>query len=149
MSHEPRIPSDPEYVRAVGQAHYNFTYLEWGVVWTIAKLSADGFGSVPSGEPAGRIARALILSIDSTTPPLPRALRARLVKVHERFLGAIRVRNKLLHAHPYTADGGAQRLGSPGLQWPRERVDEAAVLFEDLAVEVLDVFHGDLASARP
>lgn len=136
-------------MRAVGQAHYNFTYLEWGVVWTIVKLSADGFGSVPSGKPAGFIAKALIQCINSTSPPLPRPLRTRLVKVHERFLEAISVRNKLLHAHPYTAEGGVQRLGSPGFEWPHGDVDEASKLFEDLAIEVNDIFHGDITSVRP
>lgn len=148
MPYKPRIPSDPEYVRAVGQAHYNFTYLEWGIVWTIVKLSADDFGSVPKGKPAGYIAKALIRSIDSTSPSLPKPLRTRLVKVHERFLEAINVRNKLMHAHPYTAEGGLQRLGSSGIKWPHEEVDEAAKLFEDLAIEANDIFHGDLASVR-
>ena len=46
---------DPDYLQAVGQALYNFTYLELVVVWTIVKLSADGFQSVPKGKPAGHI----------------------------------------------------------------------------------------------
>lgn len=60
MPYESRIPADPDYIQAIGRAFYNFTYLEWIVVWTIVKLSADGFKSVPKGKTANYIAKALI-----------------------------------------------------------------------------------------
>jgi hypothetical protein len=149
MPYESRIPADPEYLRAVGRAFYNFTYLEWVVVWTIVKLSSDGFESVPRGKAAHHIAKALITSIAKTTPALPDGLRRRLVKFHERYLDAIKRRNTLLHAHPYTADGGAQQLGGGGVEWPVDTIDGVAKFFEDAALMGNEIFHGDLSAARP
>lgn len=69
MTYQPRIPADQVYLQALGRAFYNFTYMEWGIIWTIVKLSSDGFDSVPRGEPAGKIARALTKAIEGTSPP--------------------------------------------------------------------------------
>ena len=60
MTNNSRISVDSDYLHDVGRAFYNFTYLEWVVVWTIVKLSADGFGSAPKGQTASHIAKALI-----------------------------------------------------------------------------------------
>lgn len=149
MPYQSRIPADPDYVQAVGRAFYNFTYLEWVVVWTIVKLSANGFASVPKGKTASHIAKSLINAIDQTLPPLPKDLRRRLIKFHQDYLAAIKTRNKLLHAHPYTAAGGLQQLGGGGHQWPINAVDSAAMMFEETAIEGNEIFHGDLAKARP
>ena len=119
MAYQSRIPADAEYIQSVGRAFYNFTYLEWVVVWTIVKLSADGFGSVPMGKPASFIAKAMIKAIDSTKPPLSTELRFRLVKFHEAYLAAIEKRNKLLHAHPpaYPTPGGSMATFSDELKY--------------------------------
>ena len=149
MSYQSRIPADPDYLSRLGRAFYNFTYLEWVVVWTIVKLSADGFGSVPQGKSAFYIAKALITAIATTSPALPDELRRDLVRFHESYLVAIARRNKLLHAHPYTAAGGAQQLGGGGVDWPPQEVDEAAKLFEEVAIAGNAIFHGALAKVRP
>ena len=147
--YESRIPADPAYLQAVGRAFYNFTYLEWIVVWTIVKLSSDGFGSVPKGKPSGYIASALIKAIDATAPPLSSGLRKSLAKFHRNFLAAIDSRNKLLHAHPYTAPGGMQQLGGAGIEWPLEEVIATAKQFEAIAIEGNAIFYGSLAKERP
>lgn len=149
MAYQSRIPADPEYVKAVGTAFYNFTYLEWVVVWTIVKLSANGFGSVPTGRSAAFIAKAMYKAIESTSPPLSSGLRKQLIHFHESYLAAIQRRNNLLHAHPYTASGGVQLLGGGGVEWPIESVHDAALLFENAAIEGNAVFHGALKAARP
>lgn len=152
MTYQPRIHADPTYLQALGRAFYNFTYLEWVVIWIIVKLSSDGFSSVPSGKgaTAGRIANALTKAIHDTSPPLPSDLRYRLVEVDKAYRDAIGYRNKLLHAHPYTADDGAQQLlYTGGPKWPLETVHEAAKLFEDAAIMGNAIFHGDLAQVRP
>jgi hypothetical protein len=123
--------------------------MEWIVVWTIVKLNSDGFGSVPKGRPSGDIARALIKAIDETAPPLSSGLRKRLIKIHERYLAAVRRRNKLLHAHPYTAPGGMQQLGGAGIEWPLEEVIAAAKQFESIAIDGNAIYYGDLAKERP
>lgn len=149
MVYPSRIPADDIYLQSVGRAFYNFTYLEWVVVWTIVKLSADGFGSVPRGKTAAVIAKAFRRAIDTTKPPLSAPLLQKLINFHKMYLEAIRSRNKLLHAHPYTAPGGAQQLGGGGVEWPVEAVDEAAQLFERAAIEGNAIFHGELAKERP
>lgn len=149
MAYKSRIPADPEYVQALGTAFYNFTSLEWVVIWTIVKLSADGYESVPKQKTASHIAKALIRAIDTTTPALPSSLRRELVKFHQNYLKAIRQRNKLLHAHPYTEADGTQRLMGGGSQWSIEEVEAAAKLFEDACIEGNEIFHGALARVRP
>lgn len=149
MTYQSRIPADSQYLNAVGRAFYNFTYLEWVVIWTIVKLSADGFASVPRGQPASYIATALVKAIASTEPPLPESLRRSLVRFHESYLVAISKRNKLLHAHPYTATNGEQQLAGGGVEWPMQAVDEAAKFFEDSALLGNEIFHGPLRVARP
>jgi hypothetical protein len=149
MTYRSRIHADETYLLALGQAFYNFTYLEWGIVWTIVKLSANGFDSVPRGKPASEIARALSKAIANSQPPLPAKLRRRLIKVDEAYRDAIGARNKLLHAHPFTAGDGSQQLGGGGHVWPIESVNKAAKQFEDAAVMCNDIFHGELAAVRP
>lgn len=146
---ESRIPADPAYIEALGRAFYNFTYLEWVVVWTIVKLSPTGLGSVPRGKSSSYIATALIKAIHVASPPLSQDLRRSLVEFHEAYLRAIRSRNKLLHAHPYTAPGGLERLRGGAHDWPMEAVVLAAKEFEDAAVEGNATFHGPLAAERP
>ena len=149
MAYQSRIPADLTYIHSVGTAFYNFTYLEWVVVWMIVKLNADGFGSVPRGETARAIAKALHKAIENTSPPLPTPLRQQLIKFHESYLAAISSRNKLLHAHPYTTQEGEQQLGGGGVEWPISAVDQAARLFENAAIEGNAIFHGELAQVRP
>ena len=149
MTHTSRISADPEYLSALGQAFYNFSYLEWIIVCTIAKLSPDGFSSVPKRQPASKIARALISSVAATEPPLPNDLRRDLVRLHQSYLEAIAHRNKLLHAHPYSTADGDQRLSGGGVDWPPELVEEASKFFEDVSIQAIDIFHGALKVARP
>lgn len=150
MDYQPRISADPDYLMALGRAAYNFAYLEWVVIWTIVKLSEDGFESVPKREPSRRISNALVKTISGTSPPLDTGLHRRLVRFEERFRGAIDVRNRLIHAHPYTASDGSQQLGGGGgFERPIEDVIGAAKLFEGVAIEGNDIFHGDLANVRP
>lgn len=149
MSYKSRIAADPIYLQAVGQAFYNFTYLEWVVIWTIVKLSSDGFQSLPRGKPASDIAKALTKAIATTSPTLPTQLRRSLVKFDQSYRDAIQKRNKLLHAHPYTAKDGSQQLGGGGLEWPIASVNAAAKLFEEAAIMGNDIFHGELTKVRP
>jgi hypothetical protein len=149
MTYHSRIPSDPTYIQILGTAFYNFTYLEWVVIWTIVKLSDNGFNSVPNGKSASYIAKALIMAVQSTAPPLSHSLRLRLMNFHQKYLKAISARNKLLHAHPYTAPGGIQQLGGGGREWTTDEIESAALQFEEAAIFGNDIFHGDLAKERP
>lgn len=148
MAHPSRIPADPDYLHALGRVIYNFAYFEWSVIWTIVKLSDDGFRSVPKGKTAAEIAKALTKAIENTKPPLSAGLRRQLVKIDQSYRAAIKQRNKLIHAHPYTAQGGRQQLGGGGVEWPMAEVDSAALFFEEAAVACNQVFYGALKKER-
>lgn len=156
MDYQFRIPAVPEYVVAIGRAFYNFTYLEAVVISIIARLSRDGYDGVPRGEgaTASKIARALHVALEGTPLPLPGPLRSRVANFHQDFHKAIKDRNKLLHARPYTSQAGLQQLGyyDPGqghLEWSIEKVYTVARSFEELAVEGGDIFHQQLGSLAP
>lgn len=149
MAYNYRITVDDEYLLKLGRAFYNYTYLEGIVIQTIAKLSADGFASVPTGKPGGEIAQALDKAIKTSEPTLPAALRQDLARLHTSFLEAIQRRNKLLHARPYIAEGGQQRLTGGGYKWPPEEVDEAARLFEEIAITGNAIYYEQLKIVRP
>ncbi len=70
MTYASRIPADGKYLVALGRAFYNFTYLEWIVISTIAKLSTQGHEAVPRRQSAEFMARALLHVIESTEPLL-------------------------------------------------------------------------------
>ncbi len=67
----------------------------------------------------------------------------------QSYRDAIKRRNKLFHAHPYTAKDGSQQLGGGGIEWPMAEVDSAAKMFEEAAIACNDIFHGDLKKERP
>ena len=144
MTYDSRIQADPDYLAALGRAFYNFTYLEWIIISTIAKLSAQGHAAVPWGQPASFIARALLDAVNAADPPLDQPLRRSLLRVHQRFRAAIKTRNRLLHAHPFTNHEGAQRLGADHREWTMDEVDDAARHFEKAAIEANGVYHACL-----
>ena len=149
MTYVSRIPVNSEYAQRLGVAFYNFTYLEWAVIWTIVKLTSNGFDAIPRPATAAVLRKALANAIDTTSPPLPEELRKHLKEFEELFRLALRVRNQLLHAHPYTAADGEQRLGTGEVRWSLEEVDAAALRFEEAAIFGNGIFHGDLAVVRP
>jgi len=78
------------------------------------------------------------------------SLRDRLEKFSDEFDAAIDLRNKLIHAKPYTAPDRAQQLfydGGPA--WPIEDVYAAAKRFEAVALWAAENFWEDLVKARP
>ena|SRR5437660_182244 len=58
MAYAPRIPVAAAYAAAVGQAVYNFAYLEWAVIWSIEKLRHGELASSRT-KTAGQIAQRL------------------------------------------------------------------------------------------
>lgn len=133
-----RIPADDAYTAMLGRAVYNFTYYEWVVVWTIEKIQ-PGYLSHYSqeGPTAGHVAskfKAVVVGAD-----------ARLAACAAAFDALRKERDKLLHAHPYTAANGVQQLGyrgrHPSAEWPLAEVEKAALAFDDAACELNSLFH--------
>ncbi len=146
MAYVSRIPADEQYLAALGRAFYNFTYLEWTVISTIARLDPRGFEAVPQGQSARYIARALAQALERADPPVDAKLSRQLREVQVRYLAAIRTRNQLLHAHPFTDHDGAQQLSANHTPWTTEGVQSAAQEFEEAALFTNGVFHGALTA---
>jgi hypothetical protein len=94
-------PND-DVLAAIGRAIYNYSYLEWGVIWTVAWLREDtsqvNWLATRNG---GTIADALTQAVKDCAPP---EIREELRVWAEAFGRCTVLRNDLLHAHPYTAD---------------------------------------------
>jgi hypothetical protein len=138
-----RIPAEPEYLQALGRAAYNFTYLEWGIVW-LGETLLDGFIGWCSkqtaqqiGERFAKLARAVPPDDDD---------REALICIAGKFLTLVLDRNRLLHAHPYTATDGEQRLGYRGKSepkdWPKSEIEMFADDVSDLSSHVTSAFYG-------
>jgi len=145
---ESRIPADTEYLAAVGRTFYNYAYLEGVVISTIGILHIHGSAGIPPKQTARALARLLTRSIADAVPPLSDGHRSRLVRFDATFRATIAVRNTLLHARPFTAVGGAQRLGAGPHTWNEQELADAAERFEAAAIEGNDIFHSVLVPRR-
>lgn len=122
----------------LGRAIYNFTYYEGVVVQTIEKLE-PGYLSyyTKEGPTAGPVARKFLEAV--------KRYDARLAAYAATF-DCLRIeRDRLLHAHPYTAANGAQQLGyrgrHPSTEWPLPEVEKAAHEFDNAACKLNSLFH--------
>jgi len=109
------IPADAGYTAMLGRAIYNFTYYEWVVIGTIDKIEPDYLEFFTrDGQTAGQIAAKLLRAVAKAD--------ARLGPHATTFDRLRKERDKLLHAHPYTAANGVQQLGyqgrHPSTDWP-------------------------------
>jgi hypothetical protein len=141
----PRIPVEDEYLSALGRATYNFTYLEWGIVWLTETLD-PGFLRRVRSLTAGQIAREFQKQVKLADPSV--ADKKRLSALASTFESLTGERNALLHGNPYTANGGEQRLlynGKHGRRdWTIPGIVEAARSFEEAAIEAGQLLHGGL-----
>lgn len=138
------IPApDEDVLAAVGRAVYNYSYLEWGVIWTVAWLREDTSQvNCLATCDGGRIAAALKTAIADCAPS---DVRDDLTVWSEEFEECTKVRNDLLHAHPYTADTETEAQGlwrvrraSPGsfsVAVTADEVHEYARQFDDVSTK--------------
>ena len=128
-----RIPVDPRYVQAIGEAVYCFAYYEWMVIYIIQRLK-PGFVAefsrskkMTSGMVSQRFKRVLRESTEMTAME-----GIDIATCHKDFDALVGRRNALIHAHPITESStGAQILNFQGIvsqdiadmKWDREAVD--------------------------
>jgi hypothetical protein len=140
VARDPKIPVAEEYVAALGRAAYNFSYLEWGIVWLTETLSPDFLKRV-GGMTAGMIAREFEILAAACSEPDASELQS-LAAV---FKMLVLDRNALFHGVPYTAADGEQRLrhiGPAGRRdWSVENICDAARRFEDAAIHATKLLH--------
>lgn len=133
-----RIPADDAYTAMLGRAIYNFTYYEWVVVYITERLE-PGYLSyyTNTGPTAGQVAPKFLGVVEGAD--------ARLTAYAATFDHLRKERDKLLHAHPYTAANGVQQLGyrgrHPSTEWPLPEVEKAARKFDNAACELNSLFH--------
>lgn len=109
-------PND-DVLAAIGRAIYNYSYLEWGVIWAVAWLREDTSQiDRLAARDGGTIAIALMRAIKDCVPP---DIRDESIAWAKAFKRCTSLRNDLLHAHPYTTDTGTGDQGlwrvRPGL----------------------------------
>lgn len=142
-----RVPAERAYTDLLGRAVYNFAYLEWAVIYTVETLSPGYLAKytgasrpIPSGQVATSFREQVSAHLD-----LPAQLRSHLDACASRFTKLVDDRNRLVHAHPYTAEGGVQQLGYQGrlppALWPLSDLEATAYEFDSAACEMNSAFH--------
>lgn len=138
----PRIPVEDEYLIALGRATYNFTYLEWGIVW-LTEILNPGFLARAESMTAGQIAREFEQQVDKLDENIQD--KNYLNQLASTFLNLKNKRNELLHGNPYTAENGEQRLlyssASTRQDWTISEIVEVARSFEDAAIKAGSLLH--------
>jgi hypothetical protein len=146
MDEKYRIPVDAEFASALGRVVYNFSYLEWCVIWICAKLT-DSLYIRDAEKTAGGILSDLRSAVK--TAELDSSKRARLDEFILKFESLITIRNHVLHSHPYTVaesrDQGLwrQKIRAPIAKSPAD-LHEIAHRFEVAAIEANAIFHREL-----
>jgi hypothetical protein len=141
----------------IGPRYRVFAYYEWIVIKMIDHFSSGYvqeylLSKWMSGTVAGKLV-ALIQECGLSDSHL----RGELETEADRFLKLVDVRNKLIHAHPYTAASGDQQLlhhRPPSyIQWDPGVIRTAIQDFEEGAIKLNDLFWklkqaGGLKNAR-
>jgi hypothetical protein len=135
-----RIPTDTEYIAALGLATYAFARCEWQVVWCCEKLRTGAVSKVTGGEmTAGKIAKYFANLVRNMPPS---ETRTTLSELSEEFGRLVAVRNRIVHGKPCTAPSGAQRLSSGGVI-ELEDIEHAADAFAACGSALNRVYYGE------
>lgn len=148
MSYKSRVLVDESYVRALGQAVYSFSYLEWGAIWMVEKLTGEFINQSLYKMMSGQVAAALKKAVKSNRSRFSDEVYEELRNCYKALFHAVDIRADLLHAHPFTAEGGEQRLGRQGqfdrIDWGVDKIEAATEFFEDLSVKMNKLFYDHL-----
>ena len=137
-----RIPVAEGYLSALGRATYNFSYLEWGVIWLTETLQ-PAILQISSTMTAGNIAEtfsSVVEKLDKTDVD-----KERLKVLARQFRDLVVTRNRLMHGNPYTAPSGEQRLlydGKHGRRdWTIESMKDFSGRTATASIEVGKLLH--------
>lgn len=121
---------EPEYFQAVGRAFYEYAYMEWGIVYAIARIRGCSLFDVPVHSGGTSIARHLRRAIRLRMPAFSAETKRALLGVVSDFEAAVAKRNNLFHSNPFTDEGGVQRLGGRGhSRWTLAELEDATNFF--------------------
>jgi len=146
-----RVPIDDEYAALLGKAIYVFAYYEWVIIYIIEYLE-DGFVyKYFRGNPmtSGAVKNFFLDVINNPFTSFSKVTKNELTDCCVRFEELIIKRNALIHAHPYTASNGEQRLAyqtKPSkplsdIQWSSDEIGRMISEFDEAACqagEILD-----------
>jgi hypothetical protein len=144
-----RIPVSEEYCSLLGRAVYSFAYYEWIVIHTIEHF-APGYlreyiDAANRPYTSGAVANRFIKTINEGAT-VGRDISKALNNEADRFKRLVQVRNRLIHAHPYTAAGGAQQLTyqrpPSNVEWEGSDILKSIYQFEEGAIALNALFHG-------
>ena len=129
---------DPEYIKALGRAVYNFAVLEISVVWIIERFEPGYFQKYTSKKrTAGTVAQDFANVIARAQG---HGAAAELSDINKKFADLKNKRDKLLHANPalFVIDGQASHglhYQAHDLWWDKLAVHQAAADFAAAAEE--------------
>jgi hypothetical protein len=141
-----RQPGDDDFLLALGRAVFNYSILEWNVVYICSALDPScGYPSGSTADPGGkiRVQLAKCLAEAVVSPPL----RQRLERLVVDFGAMVTLRNHVLHARPCTTSQGRPGLsrtivGAPELE-TAEHLHAIALRFEEVGIEAGAIVHCD------
>ena len=146
MDNSFHVPVDRAYTDLLGRAVHNFSYLEQVVIHTIDVLNPGYFTKYVNdlrGFSSNKVAKDFDAEVTVHTNLKP-CLKLRLKNCATHFTKLADDRNRLLHAHPYTAEGGRQQLNYrgrlPSVACLLSDVEATAHQFDDAAYEMNQAF---------
>lgn len=146
---EPRFstPVDESYVSAIGRAAFCFMVLEWNAVYCCESLKKGIIHSLTS-KTAGGIATAFINRSENELPSSEDKIA--LVAAAYEFRELVKIRNRLLHAHPCAQPGNPynSRISHLAGVWELEDINFAADSFSILNRKLSGFNHGFLKPMR-
>jgi hypothetical protein len=137
-----RFPCGEDYLRALGRAVFNFSVLEYAVVWVIELIEPGYMQTYRAGKKtAGTVAADFKDKINR----LPGgSVRTKLDRLSVSFKQITIDRNDLLHANPAAMPNGDSHLikadATKFIAWGEAHVVATATKFQDAAIDVLAVF---------
>ena len=137
IPYQSRIPVQDSYLKAVGQAFYNFATAEWSVVY-LGSLISPSFVTRESGADFGVVAREFALLCDTGRFP-------ECTDISRRFADATAKRQDIVRSIPITASGGGQILdGSEAgkdTQWTEAEVLALAEELQNLDIAANSLYY--------
>ena len=137
-----RLPVAEDYLSALGRAAYNFSYLEWAVIW-LAETLQPGFLQMASTMTAGEIVKKFAIvveKVDETDQD-----KARLQILDRNFSDLVTIRNRLMHGNPHTVLNGEQRLlydGKHGRKdWTIDSMKDFSSCTATASIEIRELLH--------
>jgi hypothetical protein len=141
-----RQPIGADYAKALGDASFCFSILEWNVVWACERIEPGSLRNIVNEElTAGKIAKRFLDLVRN----MPKAReRQELTAAAQEFNRLVGIRNCIVHGKPCTGPSGEARLSSQGVLEISD-LEEFADSFSACGIEVNRLLHGYLATYMP